>query len=207
MLGPLLFLIYINDLPNISDKLEFFLFADDTNIYYESNDLDSIQRVMNDELKKLQDWLITNKLALNISKTNFTIFSAPDKPLISRAIGIFYKIKNFVTKPILINLYYSLIYPFLIYAVHIWGGTSDNNLRPLHVLQKRDVRLITNNDSINPDGSRIHSSPLFYETGILTIYDIFKLQLAIFVFKCLNHYNPPQFSNYYSYVSDHYNTS
>ena len=77
--------------------------------------------------------------------------------------------------------------------IYIWGGTSDNNLRPLHVLQKRAVRLITNNDSINPDGSRIHSSPLFY---ILTIYDIFKLQLGIFVFKCLNHYNPPQFSNY-----------
>ena len=50
-------------------------------IYYEANDLDSIQRVMNDELKKLQDWLITNRLALNISKTNFTIFSAANKPL------------------------------------------------------------------------------------------------------------------------------
>ena len=91
------------------------------------------------------------------------------------------------------------------YIYHIWGGTSDKNLRPLHVLQKKAVRLITNNHSINPDGSRIHSSPLFCETGILTIYDIFKLQLGIFVFKCLNHYNPPQFSNYYS--SDHYNTS
>ena len=81
VLGPLLFLIYINDLPNISDKLEFFLFADDTNIYYEANDLDSIQRVMHDELKKLQDWLITNRLALNISKTNFPRFSAPNKPV------------------------------------------------------------------------------------------------------------------------------
>ena len=38
VLGPLLFLLYINDLPNISEKLNFFLFADDTNIYYESND-------------------------------------------------------------------------------------------------------------------------------------------------------------------------
>ena len=47
------------------------------------------------------------------------------KKKISRAIGIFYKIRNFVTKSILIIQYYSLIYPFLIYAVHIWGGTSD----------------------------------------------------------------------------------
>ena len=95
---------------------------------------------------------------------------------ISRAIGIFYKIRNFVTKSIFINLYYRLIYPFLIYAVHIWRGTSDNNLRPLHVLQKRAVRLITN-DSINPDGSRIHSFPPFY--GDRHYYNIWYFQTPI----------------------------
>ena len=74
VLGPLLFLLYINDLPNISDKLQFFLFADDTNIYYESKDLKQLEKTVNEELKKLSLWLNLNRLALNISKTNFVIF-------------------------------------------------------------------------------------------------------------------------------------
>ena len=74
VLGPLLFLVYINDLPNISDKLSFFLFADDTNLYYESNDLKELEKTMNKELKKLSLWLNVNRLALNVSKTNFVIF-------------------------------------------------------------------------------------------------------------------------------------
>ena len=52
-MGPLVFLLYINDLPNVSKDLKFFLFADDTNIYYESNDLKCLQNVMNKELEKL----------------------------------------------------------------------------------------------------------------------------------------------------------
>ena len=79
VLGPLLFLIYINDLPNISDKLQFFLFADDTNIYYEVHDLRNMEKVMNKELKKLSLWLNLNRLALNISKTNFVIFRTKQK--------------------------------------------------------------------------------------------------------------------------------
>ena len=47
--GPLLFLIYINDLPNISSKLKFYLFADDTNIYCKNNDLKSLEK--NNELR------------------------------------------------------------------------------------------------------------------------------------------------------------
>ena len=81
VLGPLLFLIYINDLPNISKKLNFFLFADDTNIYYESNDLKSMEIIINEELKNLTLWLNVNRLSLNISKTNFVIFHVYNKPL------------------------------------------------------------------------------------------------------------------------------
>ena len=80
VLGPLLFLLYINDLPNISCKLKFFLFADDTNIYYESNDLKEIEKIVNQELKHLSEWLNVNRLALNVKKTNFVIFRSNRKP-------------------------------------------------------------------------------------------------------------------------------
>ena len=79
VLGPLLFLIYINDLPNISEKLSFFLFADDTNIYYESDNLLDLEKTVNEELKKLCLWLNINRLALNVGKTNFVIFRANKK--------------------------------------------------------------------------------------------------------------------------------
>ena len=67
-LGPLLFLIYINDLPR--------MFSDDTSISYSSDSTEQLQNVMNSELKNLKDWLITNKLSLNITKTEFMIIGS-----------------------------------------------------------------------------------------------------------------------------------
>ena len=81
VLGPLLFLIYINDLPSVSRFLSFCLFADDTNIYFNSRDLLTLQKVMNRELKKVKKWLDANQLALNIEKTNFVIFHSPKEKL------------------------------------------------------------------------------------------------------------------------------
>ena len=77
----LLFLIYINDLRNISNKLKIFIFADDTSIYFESIDLFKVAKTVNEELKKLNLWLNINRLYLNISKTNFITFHPYNKPL------------------------------------------------------------------------------------------------------------------------------
>ena len=81
VLGPLLFLIYINDLPNISKVLNFYLFADDTNIYYESASLQDLEKTINKELNKLYLWLNVNRLSLNIDKTNYIIFHPYNKPV------------------------------------------------------------------------------------------------------------------------------
>jgi hypothetical protein len=59
--------------------LNFFLFADDTNIYYESDNLQELENTINVELKKLCLWLNVNRLALNVGKTNFVIFRANKK--------------------------------------------------------------------------------------------------------------------------------
>ena len=91
VLGPLLFLIFIDDLPAVCKKLKFYLFADDTNIYYESDSLDRLERTMNKELRKFDKWLTTNRLALNVDKSQFVLFHSSSN-IPHRKIRI--KIKN-----------------------------------------------------------------------------------------------------------------
>ena len=62
VLGQLLFLLYINDIHLCSNKLQFFLFADDTNFLYADKDHKSSEQTVNAELNNLHDWLTTNKL-------------------------------------------------------------------------------------------------------------------------------------------------
>ena len=74
ILGPLLFLMYINDLPNASKVLDPIMFADDTNLFYSHYDIKTLFNTVNEELKKLVIWFTSNKLSLNIKKTKYTFF-------------------------------------------------------------------------------------------------------------------------------------
>ena len=69
-MGPLLFLLYINDLPKCSSKLSFRIFADDTNMFYTSNNLHNLESVMNEEFKSVAKYCAINRLSINFSKTN-----------------------------------------------------------------------------------------------------------------------------------------
>jgi len=74
ILGPLLFILFINDLVNTSQNHQMILFADDTSILYTGKNMDSLISEINNSLRSLSDWFAANKLSLNIDKTNFIIF-------------------------------------------------------------------------------------------------------------------------------------
>ena len=70
ILGPLLFIVYMNDICKTSNLLSFILFADDTTVFYSDNDIKRLCAVMNEELIEVSNWFKANKLSLNAAKTN-----------------------------------------------------------------------------------------------------------------------------------------
>ena len=73
VLRPKLFIMYINDICNVSNLLKFILFADDTNIFRSGSDLNVLCGEISKELDKLNVWFNVNKLSLNVVKTNYMV--------------------------------------------------------------------------------------------------------------------------------------
>lgn len=74
VLGPKLFIIYINDICNVSQILKFILFADDTNIFGSDENLQQHLDTITSEFIKIKYWFDKNKLSLNLSQTKIMIF-------------------------------------------------------------------------------------------------------------------------------------
>ena len=177
VLGPLLFLIYINDIHNSSAKLSFYLFADETSLLYADSNLKSLEKTVNSELLKVSDWLNANKLTLNAKKSNYVIFRPYQRKLnysvniemidnctqipttlqcedhikylgvlldsnlswkvqinnvalkISRTVGVVARLRHFVPRTTLLNIYQSLILPHLTYGLAAWGQAAKTHLQ------------------------------------------------------------------------------
>ena len=220
VLGPLLFLLYINDIINCSRLLKFSLFADDTVVAYSNQNINEVIATVNRELSFLHDWFKCNKLYLNFDKTNYVIFHSKNKKIppdigpiriantqikqsvsiqflgiiihetldwryhisnicskISRSIGVLCKLKSFLPLKILLCIYNAIILPHLNYCNEIWGNTYKTHISKLFVLQKRAVRVITNNGINTP------SLPLFIKLKILPIFELVRLNVLLFMFK------------------------
>ena len=222
ILGPLLFLCYINDLSNVCPILSTILYADDTTFLMSDYCYTTLVSETNREINEFIKWAAANRLSVNYDKTVSMIFTNRlrntfprvklklanneidyvaytkflglriDSSLtfhyhinyvsqkISKTAGIFYKIRSFVKEPLLIKLYYSLIYPYLIYCNEIWGGTCDVHLNKLLLLQKKIIRIITGEPYL------AHTAPLFHRTGILRVQEFHTYLLVIRYFKNYN---------------------
>ena len=219
VLGPILFLFYINDLPDISPKFSSVLFADDTTLSAQHVDCETLIGEASVELEKFKRWTMLNRLSINVDKTFAILFTSRrhatpsnlklcldnreiefkqsgrflgvviDQNLkfnehisnicnkVSKSVGIMYKIRSCVPDHVLLNLYYSLVYPYLIYCNVVWGATYKSHLEHLSMLQKKIIRVITGQNYL------AHTDPLFHETAVLKLSDIHTYLLALHAFK------------------------
>ena len=217
ILGPLLFLLYINDMVNASVIPFALLFADDTSVFVSGKNLCSLIEIMNNELGKLAEWMCINKLSLNVKKTKFMLFTIRNVPIsdtlyingetiervdnfkflgvlidakltwndhvqfikkkISKGLGIMYKAKKVLMPSTLLTLYYSFIYPYMLYCIEVWGTASVESLKSIYKLQKRAMRMIKSVPM------RTESAPLFFSLKVLNIFKIYMFRLGMFMFK------------------------
>ena len=96
----------------------------------------------------------------------------------SKSIGILFKLKKMrVPSSVLKQIYYSLIYSLLNYNILAYGGTYNTHLNRLILLQKRAIRLVCGASFL------AHTDPLFSQTGILKFQDIYRLNVATYMFE------------------------
>ena len=78
ILGPILFLVFINDLPNVSNLFKTCLFADDTTLSVSNSNAVQLVETVNSDLNKISSWTLSNRLTINIDKTELLLFSNKD---------------------------------------------------------------------------------------------------------------------------------
>ena len=244
ILGPLLFIITMNDIGNVSRFLYSILYADDTCVLLNGNDYAKLIKFLNSQLEELSVWLKANKLSLNVQKTYYMVFHrakikndqqsnivmnnvclqrtnnlkylgvvidhklnwthhiAYVKNKISKGIGIMYRARNCLTKNSLRKLYFAYIYPYLIYCIEIWGISPQTHLKPLLLLQKKLVRIMTFSTYY------AHTDPLFKDMEILIIDRLVIHRIGILMYKLNSGHLPKVLCNFFKKNNEihNYNT-
>ena len=124
-------------------------------------------------------------------KLNWTQHIAHVKNKISKGIGIMYRARNYLSKVSMRKLYYSYIYPYLIYCIEVWGISPHTHLKPLLLLQKKIVRIMTFSSYY------AHTAPIFKDLKILTIDKLIVHRIGITMYKYSNGLLPDVFNTLY----------
>ena len=226
VLGPLLFLLYINDLHNSIKYSTTRHFADDTNLLIVNSSLKQLKKHLNFDLKHLSSWLKANKISLNASKTEILIFRHARKPInydlkvkldgkklhsskfvkylgllidphlnwsyhtkslaskLNRASGMLSKIRHYVDKKSLVNVYYAIFSSILSYGSQIWGQHHNQYVNHIIKIQNKAMRII------NFRNNRTSSSELYKNSNILKFKDQITIANYLLVHDSLNRRTP-----------------
>ena len=120
--------------------------------------------------------------ALYTSNLNWKKHAESVVKKIRRSVGILSKIGYYVSTEILMNLYYALVYPFIMHGLIVWGNTYEATIKPVFVIQKRAVRVITFSNFDQ------HSSPLFKALKMVKFHDLVTYLIAIYMYKFHNQF-------------------
>ena len=156
ILGPVLFLIYVNDLQYASNLLDLIMFSDDTktkySFSYKPSKKDRIPLVLpklsicNNEIK----WSESIKFLGVFLDENLTwkdhIRYLENK--IAKNLGLLFRSKPYLTKKCLLSLYHSYIYTYISYANIAWESTYISNLKKMNSQQKHAIRIIFSKKSM-----------------------------------------------------------
>ena len=111
---------------------------------------------------------------------------------LSKSIGILAKTRKYLDKKTLIQLYYSFMYPYLLYGNIIWGMACKTNLRSIERIQKIAIRLIFNKKR------RESTSPIFKKEEIIKVKDLYEYAITIFMHKLVKGKLPPFFMSLFT---------
>ena len=122
---------------------------------------------------------------------------------IAKRICIISRVRKFFSKSVLINLYYTFIFPYLIYCVDVWGNALSTHTQPIIKLQNKTIRIITNSYFLTSSEKKLYN-----ETCILPFVTLVKYRIGLLMFKIAKLTLPISISRLFKLNSDvhNYNT-
>ncbi len=243
VLGPLLFIIYSNDLSSSLSHCKTILFADDTTVFKTGTNLPTLYHQVNQDLDTLNDWFKANQLSINPTKTKYILFQKDaysvaqygnlalnieaeilERVTNTKFLGVFidnkfswckhtehcgkkmssgiYAInmsKHILSTKHLKTLYYSLVHPYIIYGIQLWGSACKKYIAKIEVLQKKAVRSICRANFNAP------SLPLFKQLGILKLSDLCDLYIQKCMYNFVGKSLPSPLQNMFKWHGDTHN--
>ena len=241
VLGPTLFLLYINDVNNGLESASCNIYADDILIYCADSDIDEANFKLQVSLNNIKKWYDNNLLVINASKSNAMIVSTRqresqlalrrssdvsaklsideislnsvscfkylgviiDKNLtwnphvdalckeLNVMVWIFTRLRRYLSRECLMQIYQSIVQPKLDYGVTLWGYGSEKNVIKVQRMQNRIVRAILNNyDFINCRGVELVAG--------LNIFNVTQRRdyfMSVTMFKCMHDLAPAYMCN------------